>query len=177
MNSFEKIDSDIDQKLETAKQNALPKEEALKMMNKISELSKVPNTTDPEVEKEITRLEEMIDKSSVIVDTISEFKILIEKTLSNTERVYQLLNHENAHANMTEIVGAVHKGYGLHVYKEKDGRIFFLPYTHMEYPAGWNEKEINQARIEIYSAPEKYGDKLSQSDSERIEELRKDLNE
>ncbi len=112
----------------------------------------------------------------VSVQTLTEFGILMNKLDKNYYRVNSTVYHENAHANKAQSIGAMHEGYSVLVSKSKKGNGFaYQPIAHTKVPDYWPEHRQIEAKIKIGSAPEEYGNALSDGDEKMIEILRKKL--
>ena len=130
----------------------------------------------PQVLEEIKKLDEQIKKHIISVDTLVEFKILMNKLGKNYYRVNSTVYHENAHANKASSIGAIHQDYTVLVSKSKKGNGFaYQPFARTDVPNSWPKHRQIEAKIKIGSAPEEYGNALSDGDEKMIEILRQQL--
>lgn len=170
------IEKEIDVKLKNAQDVALEDSGMDNLFQKRILLLKQPST--PQILEELSKLKKEIEKHLVFVKTLIEFKILMNKLGKNYYRVNSTVYHENAHANKAQSIGAIHEGYSVLVSKSKKGNGFaYQPLVHTDVPDYWPEHRKIEAKIKIGSAPEEYGNALSDGDEKMIEILRKKLND
>lgn len=135
--------------------------------------------TDLERERQRV-IRDKIAETSMSFDNLFDFKIALE-CLQNTSKrfVHQKLNHENAHANKGESLGATHEGYSL-IFTTTQS--FGSETKHLNYgatanfddlPEEWISEKRKQVAREIAFAPEEYGDQMSESDKRLYESLNK----
>lgn len=122
---------------------------------------------------EYDKLDEEIKKHIVVVKTLPEYRMLLEKT-ANTATVEDTLAHENAHLNKAESLGVPVEGYAIIVSKNEKGFVY-APYAEYKMPTSWDQRRQIEANIQIANAPHEYGNRLSPTDEKRIEELKKQL--
>ncbi len=126
-------------------------------------------------QKELIQIDEKLKKCRINVNTLIEYKILLNMLGKNYYRVNKALMHENAHANKANSVGAFHLNYSLIVSKGEDGEFKYQPLAQTKIPENWTEKAGIIGNIDIGQAPEEYGDSLSGSDEEMVEKLKERL--
>ncbi len=123
--------------------------------------------------------QQSLDRATIRVEIISDLKfVLVELSkikgfafLTEAE-IASILNHENAHSNIAEIVGATPTGYEVIIVKDSK-RFYVAPFASFDYPDEWLEEKDNiRAMIRILNAPNEYGDKSSASDNRRIEKMK-----
>ncbi len=165
--AIETTRENIKQTLDTVKLKAMDFEEAQEIIEKIDALSNTPGKRS----KEIDILRGRLRNSSVTVETLPEFRILLELVFGvDSPDVQNALEHENAHANVVQQEGAIFTGYSLLV--AKDGEEYnFLPGTDYETPKRWSVKKREDVYERILNAPNKYGNELSESDRIRLSKL------
>lgn len=111
------------------------------------------------------------ERASVHLTTISDFRLAMEKIRFDKETIEDCLAHENAHANKAEtlkieptyLITVLRKGAHLFGQVAVKTDIRHLP-----------PEERRLARIAITSAPEEYGNELSESDRDKIERLKRE---
>ncbi|MFA7193489.1 MAG: hypothetical protein WC087_01050 [Candidatus Paceibacterota bacterium] len=135
----------------------------------------------PEIDDEDS-IEKEIFASSAIADTIVEFKEMLDQLGDRFGKyrdwVGKYLAHENAHTNVAETLGYEKVGYATVFIKDENENLAFIQPLHFSKPQiDWGPRESLEKQLEVASAPEKYGDKLSDSDEANIEEYKKDLEE
>ncbi len=173
------IETNIEQKLDDVKTRALQMSAVKGILNEIELILKRQEVGESN-QHDADYLEELrkaVDESSVIVQSLAEFRILVSKTIGkfNTNNVDRVIAHENAHANVIEAEGAHFLGYRLLVVKnDVTGSSFsYRPGVKYDSPEDWDTERKQKASINILSAPEDYGDRLSDSDQERLDRLKK----
>ena len=131
-------------------------------------------------EKE-TRYKELNKKMSeceVLVNTIMEYKKVLELIGLEKEKIDSLLNHENAHANVTEQVKSQSfDGFRIRFYKDKNGNMSLWPSTKTTTDFSFPEKQRLEEDILVNEAPLHYGDTLSKGDKDIIEKAKNRLSE
>lgn len=164
---MKEIKDNLREKISTAKFHALNNDEN-------AEIIRAERLAFDEMRQDdAIRLGNILSASTVTVTTLWEFKFVLEQIFSRKDQVDHMLSHENAHGNMAEIVGATHTGYCICFSKGPKGFIFNI-YTELWYPESWRDKNLD-LKIKIYGAPGEYGNTISNSDFERIEKLKKQL--
>jgi hypothetical protein len=92
------------------------------------------------------------------------------------EQVDQILNHENAHANVAEQVQSQKfNGYRILFTKDKDGELLVQPFAKLSTDYSFSDEQILEDRMKVIEAPLQYGDRLSPDDKEKIQKLQKSL--
>lgn len=167
---FIEREKEIGELLERAKSNALDVGEIMTLINKRQVLSYKQNRTI-EDNNEIMKIDEKMEKCIITVETISDFKILMEKTGKNYYSVIGTVEHENAHANKALSLGGIHHGYSLIVGKDTDG-FSYQPIALTDVPEYLDEGEKIEKNLEILNAPKEYGNKLSPEDEKNIKFLK-----
>jgi len=124
--------------------------------------------------------QQSLQKATIEAETISDLKFLLRELskikgfdfLTDSE-ITSILNHENAHSNVAEIVGAPPTGYEVVIVKE--GKNFYVaPFASFDDADDWlSEKKKVLDMIRILNAPNEYGDTNSVSDNKSIEKMKK----
>lgn len=110
------------------------------------------------------------NRASVQVETLVEYKFLLEQVSQDRNWIIETLAHENAHANTGEKLGAIPEGYTVTFIKKSDGKIEHLPAAIVNTKNLDPEKE-KHVIVEIAKAPESYeggNNYLSDGDLHRI---------
>ncbi|MEI7689259.1 MAG: hypothetical protein WCI91_03705 [Candidatus Nomurabacteria bacterium] len=167
------MEKNIERELRRAQANAINGKDLLLLTEKRFNLSKIERT--PEIINQISLVSKEISKYMVTVDTLLEFKTLVEKLDRNYYFTIGTISHENAHANMTEALCGKHRGYSIVVFKKEDGTYGYQPISHFDFSSVLDPEEKIKKEIRVTNAPEEYGNKLSPGDKNRIQELEKQL--
>lgn len=158
--SFEQRKIELNQMIEEVRQHAISFDRAKEVLALIQA---------SESQEEIQALNNELTQSSVTVKTLPEFKILLQNAELDEEEVLYALEHENAHANVVEIVVATNIGYSLLICKNGEN-FMYKAWAEFSHPTEWF-KTNKEAIKRIYSAPEEYGDVLSNDDKENLRQL------
>ncbi len=168
------LERKVEDSLKKAQAVALSNDEMRNLFLRRMELFKQPKTK--EILEKIAQLDKEVEKHRVFVKTLLEFEILMHKLGKNYYRVNGIVHHENAHANKAGSIGAIHDGYSLLVSKSQKGTGFsYQPIAHTKVPDYWPKHRQNEANIKIGSAPEEYGNHLSDTDEMQIEFFKNEL--
>lgn len=160
--------------LQEAQEVALTSEEMQALFKKRLHLQRLEPTKD--ILDEISKIDEEVKKHKISVQTLPEFKFLMNSIGKNYYRVNGTVTHENAHGNKAQAIGGTHEGYSILVSKSKKGEGFsYQPIAHTKVQNFSNKKDQIEGNIEIAFAPEEYGGYLSDSDEEQIKKLREEL--
>ncbi len=176
--SHNSIETNIDQKLDEVKLRALQMNVVKGILNEIELIlkrqeAKESNQNDTDY---LQDLRKALDESSIIVQSLPEFRMLISKTIGKIDanNIEHVVAHENAHANIVQSEGAHFLGYRLLVVKDDASDSFlYRPGVIYDIPKDWDVERRQKAYINILSAPKDYGDRLSRSDQERLDRLNK----
>lgn len=165
--TIETIKESVSKRLDAVKAKAITFDEARETIEQIDALSNTPGKRS----KQIDALRETLRNSSVTVETLPEFRALLELVFGvDSPDVQETLAHENAHANVVQQENAIFTGYSLLV--AKDGEEYnFLPGTDYETPKGWSVKKRTEVYGKILNAPDEYGNELSETDKLRLSKL------
>lgn len=123
----------------------------------------------------IQRYSEMKKRNVLFVETLPEFRYVLTLLKKDGVPVNSVVAHENAHGNVTDIVGNTHTGYSIEFIKNLDGDIDYSFESHQTSNAATTEEALDREE-KIMRAPEDYGDKMSESDKTnlaRIQEIKK----
>ena len=142
----------------------------VKKQNLSLELNKTPDIQD-----QIKEIETKLKACTVVVDTLLEFKILMEKTSKNYYIIRSVIEHENAHSNKASSLEVIHGGYSVLVLKNKEGVFSYLPTARTKPQENWDDKRKIETNIKIGRAPEEYGNRMSDGDKENVAKLREQL--
>lgn len=170
---YKVVENKIEEALKLAQKNAIDMVEIGRLIEERRRLQNQPQTK--EIAKRILEIDESIEKYTVKVNTISEFKILMEKTGRLDYSVMGSVEHENAHSNKAGSLGVGEGGYMLIVGKDDKGFLYQPVAVRGEFPVGWTREEIIKSSIEMANAPKEYGNINSPGDNEQIETLRRQL--
>lgn len=166
--SIEDIEQEISEKLNRVRETALDFQEAKKILEDIEILK---STRQDTVSSVIQNLRQKLKASSVIVQTVGEFRILLRKVVGDDEEsIDRTIAHENAHAHVAQSIGAYFKGYSLLIAKNGD-QFMHLPGADYSYPVEWSEEKRMEADKQILRAPDEYGGELSSHDIQQLERL------
>lgn len=136
------------------------------------------NGLSKEKEIKFQQLSKEIADSEVVAYGIIEYKKILELLGLSKEKVSELLNHENAHANVTEQVSSqTFDGFRVRFHKDSNGKITFTPSIKTTTDMSFPEKQRLEEDILINEAPIYYGDKLSERDKTVTEEAKRRLSQ
>ena len=167
--TIESVHQGIAHRFDVAKEHALQYEEAIRIMDERDELQSIGGSDSS---KKITELDEKLQASIVTVNTLGDFRTLLEKTDLSAEDVLHTLAHENAHANVAESLGADEIEYSIMICKGKDN-FKYNAWASFRNPSDWSKDPQKIPNlIRIFNAPAEYGDSLSEDDRKTIEKLR-----
>ncbi|MEI6490499.1 MAG: hypothetical protein WCO16_01910 [bacterium] len=167
--SLEALEAEIRKKVEEVKARAISLKDARKT---IKAIDKLLYAEDGDHDEELLALHDILMDSTVTVQTLIEFKMVMQNMTDDPEQVEEMIAHENSHANVAESLGAKFIGYALLICKDKDDFVFrgVAPY---ELPPEWAARKRKAAHLKIIGAPEKYGEELSDTDIGKIEWLKR----
>ena len=131
---------------------------------------------DKEKEQKYQMLNKEITDSEILVQSIMEYQKVLELLGLPKQKIDELLNHENAHANVTEQVASqTFDGFRVRFHKDINGKVSFTPQAKTTTDLSFPEKQRLEEDILVTEAPLHYGDKLSARDKEVIEEAKSRL--
>lgn len=168
-----KIEDDIERSFKQAQENAINISELNKLIKERISLQNTIQTV--EIKKRLSEIDGIVEKHSIKVDTISEFKILLEKKGGLDYSTIGIIEHENAHSNKAGALGVVEDGYMIVVAKDGDSFVYKNMAVIGDFPEGWSREDQINANIKIANAPKEYGNINSSSDERQIEDLRNQL--
>lgn len=122
-------------------------------------------------EDEIKKIFENFNNATVGVETLVEYRFLLEQVGAKNGWVEETLAHENAHANRGAFLGAIHEGYTITFVEKSDGKIQQIPAAIIDIPKTLSEADQKHIFIEVAQAPENYGGDnsyLSDGDIHRV---------
>lgn len=105
----------------------------------------------------------LYEHAKIHVRTLPEFKMLLEKIGMQGDSLIDSLEHENAHANKAEELGARHEGYQVLCLRYKNG-FGYIPQVSIYIPDRWSLHKQKEVSGKIINAPEEYGNSLSPDD-------------
>lgn len=111
------------------------------------------------------------ERASIHLTTINDFRLAMEKIRFDKKMIEDCLAHENAHANKAETL-KIEPTYLITVLRK--GAHLFGQVAVKTDTSHLPSEERRLARIAITSAPEEYGDELSESDRNKIERLKRE---
>lgn len=117
-----------------------------------------------------------VKEKKVRLDNLHELRFLLELCKLPEDEIQDTISHENAHANKTDalgIKGVKNTGYCVNLGKNDDDSYYALPMATSYIPFKYRffRKKLKQIKKEIWSAPEEYGNKMSDGDIENIKKL------
>lgn len=179
-NYDEQLKSNVQKKLEHAKNRALLDSRLLELETQMAELSQSSNSDRFQKEDKI---QQEITSSSAVSDTLVEFREVLRQLTEeygeyglDEKWAEDLLAHENAHANIAQATGHEWVGYLTTFIKDNEGRIVSIQPSHLtKSQKGWGYRESIVKHIEVLDAPRKYDNKLSSFDEQDIETDKKRL--
>ena len=154
---------ELDFKIEVAVKNAIELEEQRKLITEIIQLRKDNN--DP---VKLTTVLNKLSSCKITVNTLAEFRHVLEKLEFSPEEINEKLSHENAHANTADSLGAKHFGYIFYVFKNEYGDIGVQPAADIYIPKEWSAFRKKNVSDKITKAPKMYGGHLSDSDKNML---------
>ena len=169
----EQIEAQLQQKISFAKEHALTHEAEQEISEKKFEMEAISSQrelTDEEVELFYSFREKMND-ATTRVETLPEARRVMEVLGFNEADLIDTLAHENAHGNKAEQLGANHHGYSFTLSETADGKFAVQPQAITSIPDEWSTKKANEVDAQILQAPDEYGNKMSDSDKKKLEEI------
>jgi hypothetical protein len=185
ISQFEQIKLKVSEKIENAINNPIYESRLIELEEKLKNTrdrfiktgkrNAEDNAQDDEVESELM-------KSSAVVETLPEFKEMLNQLSVRFGNQYNWINdylaHENSHANIAESTGHDLVGYATVFIKDDQGNLSNIQPLHFNKPdLNWSPEEMLRKSIEVTNAPEVYGDKLSEGDMESLQNDKKSLAE
>lgn len=185
ISQFEQIKLKVSEKIEKAKNNPIYESRLTELEKKLKETrdkfiktgkrNLEDNAQDDEVESELM-------KSCAVVETLPEFREMLNQLSVRFGNQYDWINsylaHENAHANVAESTGHDLVGYATVFIKNDQGDLINIqPLYFTKANLNWGPEEMLRKSIEVTNAPEVYGDTLSEGDMESLQNDRKSLAE
>jgi hypothetical protein len=130
---------------------------------------KIINDTDSAEEfRRASDIKDFFDENTLIIQTLPEFKFAMEYIGFSNNALLDTIEHENAHGNMAESVGAEHHGYNLIFQRNEQGKLVVQPQAIIYIPDEWSKEDQENANYDITIAPEVYGNSLSDGDREDL---------
>jgi hypothetical protein len=117
--------------------------------------------------------QDSLEHASVHVTNLQDYRIVMEELGILEEEIIDILEHENAHANKAEALGAYFEEYLLLLLDDGQGGIIPCPRMKLSYPNDWSEEKCLEVEKQVTCAPEEYGNRLSPGDIESLKRLRK----
>jgi hypothetical protein len=158
---------EIDEQVEVAKVNAVPKDEFTKIAH---EFMTLPHTEETRERRQF--LAEEMAKVQIHFKTLAEFRYALTKVGFREPAIQDIMKHENAHASQAEIEEAELHGYSFYISKSDDeGHYSVLPQVHVTQGKEWEDGEIKERMHRIMAAPgtEEQGSYLSDNDKRQLE--------
>lgn len=114
-----------------------------------------------------------IDRASVHVDDLISYKLLLSKLGISKKDEFDILEHENAHANVAEQNKGLLEGYKI-LFVRKGNGFYYKPYIGLSNNVlnQFDDQKRKEILGNIIIAPEIYGNKLSEGDKRNLEELK-----
>ena len=151
--------NDLEATLADIKEHALPFEEVKAVEEKIVALQ----STKGDYAHDIAELQAILDKSTITVKTLTDFKALMEKVAINEEHLSHIVGMGAEHAAQAQKAGIHSEGYSLLVAKEGED---------FRYKA-WEVFSQQTLEPQIKALPGAY--QHSPEDIAKIEALRREL--
>lgn len=107
-----------------------------------------------------------VELATVHTKNLGDFRFAMEE-IWDKEDVLNILEHENAHANVAQSLGVETKDYRLIFYKNEKGNILIEPSVRISLTGTLEER--NQKKIKILLAPHEYGNILSDEDTNTLQ--------
>jgi len=170
--NLEILESNLQKKIQFAKENALSEREYEEISEKEFEMQQLQNKrelTDEEVNFYFN-FREKNNKASIEIETITEAKRVMEILGFDQDSLLDTIAHENAHGNVAEKIGANHLGYKFVVIRLENGYAI-QPQANIYIPDEWSKDRQNEALLQITQAPEDYDNTLSSGDRRDIDGL------
>ena len=164
----------IQQKVSIAKENALTEREYEDVSEAEYEMQSIQNMrelTDKEV-FHYHQFRDKMNKASIEVETLTEARRVMGILGFDPHSIIDTLSHENAHGNKAEELGAKHLGYKFVLIKSANGGFLVQPQAMTYIPDEWDKEKQNDTEMKILQAPEEYGNEMSQSDKNYLEDLK-----
>lgn len=166
-------------KVENAIENAFPLEKYEEQRKKLKQLQYKQMNEGLSTSEDTLYiiLKDQFRSCAVVVQTISEYRKVLELAGLFGKAVDQILSHENAHANAAEqLPSQIFKGYSLRFLKENGGKIVMHPQVLFSRDNSFSEEQLIEDEIRVTEAPLYYGEELSPGDIKEIERLKSKLN-
>lgn len=164
-------------KIEKASQAGMRLENFHEKMDEFRKLrDEIIKGLDKDKEKRYQLLNKEITDAEVLVPSIIEFKKVLELLNLPKERIEQILNHENAHANKAEQLETKNFiGFRIRFHVDKNGEIAFSKSAKILSNNNFSKKQILEEDILVAEAPLHYGDRPSNRDKKMIDERMAEL--
>ena len=159
----------LEQEIKNAKEHALDvvsEANFLQLYADLCDAEKFPVPPDNYDPEELTAMETRVLKATAQTRTISEFKELLRLIPGlSEEKVIDILEHENAHANVAQQLDTVEfKGYGAVFFKNDDEIVSVTPTTFIDREAGGDRVQFLLDNMAFLEAPDTYGHHMSDDD-------------
>jgi hypothetical protein len=130
-----------------------------------------PDGFDPE---ELKEMEVRVLKAIARADSLTEFKDLLSLIPGlPPEHVLDILEHENAHANVAEQMETVDfKGYGMVFFQDNGEPISVTPVVLTDIIEGANKIKFLEESVHVLEAPDTYGHAMSDDDQREAARLK-----
>lgn len=128
--------------------------------------------------KDLEKVSKIIGKEMILNATakfynLGDFREALTLIEQSKEYVDDLVEHENAHANVAEREGVPFEGYWIVFLKNDEGGIYPQPMAKFDDSLNDPDENMKEILKKILRAPEEYGNKLSKADIEMLENLDK----
>ncbi|MBA3732942.1 hypothetical protein H0W91_01030 [Patescibacteria group bacterium] len=162
----EEVENKLQGKIFHAKSYCLTISEEKEIASKLIEatiIQKDRELTDEELEYYYS-YRERLDEASILVETLLEAKRVMEILGFDHDSLIDTLSHENSHTNKAMQLGANFGGYNFLLIKDTDGGYLITPSATTSIPEDWSKEKKEEAMTKIISAPDEYGNKMSEMD-------------
>ncbi|MEM1324944.1 MAG: hypothetical protein AAGI23_03265 [Bacteroidota bacterium] len=105
---------------------------------------------------ELQEVNQLLDSSRIHLDTLSEYRFVLQLTHLSSEEINELLSIENARLNMAEQFDAVVHGYVFDMNRGTNQNSLFQEAADFDLPEEWSEERKQQIQSAIQKASEMY---------------------
>ena len=119
-------------------------------------------------------IEDQLEQSRIRVQTLPEFRFVLEKFGFQPADLEDALIRRNANVNVAEQFNATFKGYLLNVSKRTvNGRLMYILQAEVDIdiPDDWSDKRANKVARYIVLAPLQHGAELLETDYKLLDKL------
>ena len=132
------------------------------------------DSLSPEDDAKLFYLNEKIQSARIHAYNLNDFRYALEAAGASKQQVEFLVSHENAHANKAVQLGAQFEDYYFTIYSESNGELDLDVGATISIPEKgrtWTNEKRKETDIQITRAPDEYGNKMSEDDKKRLDQL------